>query len=238
MNKYPSLEDKQRISEKLELDVLRVHFWFLSRRSKRYKSKDESSSRTEAGSSSMISKYTGASARFPDSKAFNQSGENLVSSYRHKPLTGQEHFSQRQQAVMSNSENAGLLNGENDSNFSESDCKTKQSCDVSDDFFDFNSLTEGTPTNIYLTMYINEDLDNLIGETTLFPEIFNEPNSSLHQEEHDYKQYINMKKVQLFTDLIYFAKINNIFLKGFLKFFVIEVETKSKNKLFYNFEIF
>ena len=196
-NKYPSLEDKQRIGEKLELDVLRVHFWFLRRRSKKCKSKDENSSRTKLrpSSSSMMNKDAGT--RFPESGGltFSRSEESLFSSHRHEPLTGQEHVSQRQQVIMSNSENAGLLDGRNGSNFSESNWKTKQSCDVSDESFDFNSLAEETKTNGYLTWYIDKDLDNLVGETTLFPEIFDEPNSSLHQEEHDYMQYINMKKV-------------------------------------------
>ena len=191
-NKHPSLEDKQKISEKLELDVLRVHFWFQSRRSKRYSSKDDDSSRNEPGpsSSSMMNKGTGTTTLFPVSgnQTFNRSEESLVSRYRHKPSANEE---PRQQTVMSSSENKESISGENDFFSSQSKYEKKQSFNV-ENGFNLENTTQESSTNIYLNKYNNEDEFNR--DTTLFPELFEEPVSSLHQEEHDYMQYINKEK--------------------------------------------
>ena len=129
-----------------------------------------------------MNKDTGTSIRLPEphNQTFSRSEESLVSSHRHEPVTDEEHFSPRQQTNMSNSGNADFSRGETNSSAPQTNYKTKKSCNVSDEFFYFNNPTEKTPTS-YLNEYNDEDLDNLIGGTTLFPEIFDVHNSSFPQ---------------------------------------------------------
>ena len=143
-NKHPSSEEKKKISEKLGLDVLRVHFWFQSRRSNRYSSKDDGSSHTGPGPSSslMMNKYP----------------LNLLN----KDTATRTELSKSNRQTLNRSEESSL----------QSNYENKQSCNVSNESFDFNNLTEETPTSSFLNDYNKEDLDNLIGETSLFPELF------------------------------------------------------------------
>ena len=189
--KNPSFDEKKRISRELSVDVIKIHIWFANRRKRKNDSLIErENTRLNQNKNSSDNSYI-TQPSVSENHFFDQDVNGLAPKQHLNINIDDEVLLPEQNTGLSinkNHQTGSLFSKENDSYLSQFTNGNENN--LVKDLYDKNensvfvdpSVVTPTVNNLY------EDLDDLIGDTSLFPEIFNDPNFEMLPAKSELQQ--------------------------------------------------
>ena len=189
--KNPSFDEKKRIGRELSVDVIKIHIWFANRRKRKNDSLIErENTRLNQNKNSSENSFSTQPSE-SENHIFDQNLNGLAPKHHPSINIDDEVLLPEQNTGLSinkNHQTGSLFSKENDSYLSQFTNGNENN--LVKDLYDKNensvfvdpSVVTPTVNNLY------EDLDDLIGDTSLFPEIFNDPNFEMLPAKSELQQ--------------------------------------------------